>query len=109
MVLRRPTQRTQARVKAFLMDGRRADSPDAGAVVEPYTCTTPRASNRITFAPKSSAVRSLRRHGRLKLRLRMRMVNALGRSTTLRRTVTLRPDPAAALRDPERALATSRA
>lgn len=88
------TQTTRVALRAYLLDGRRADATPPGG----YTCTAPGATNAIAFPVKPGLVGgSIRRHGNVKLRVRFQMVNATGRSTTLRRVITVtRQTPAPA-------------
>jgi hypothetical protein len=87
--LHRPSQATKATIHAYRPGGRRID------VAEPqqYTCTAPARSRLIVFrVGHRSFGRLLRRHGNtLRLTVVMRMVNANGRRTTLKRVVTVRP------------------
>jgi hypothetical protein len=86
MELRRPSEATRATTKAFMLDGRRVDA----ATAREYTCTSPGPRNRIAIKTKPATVgAAIRRHGSVRLRIVLRMVNASGKRTTLRRTVTV--------------------
>jgi hypothetical protein len=86
MNLQRPSQATRATTKAFMLDGHRVDA----ATARDYTCTSPGAGNRIAIKIKPATVgAAVHRHGSIKLRIVLRMVNAGGRRTTLRRTVNV--------------------
>jgi hypothetical protein len=59
-------------------------------VVREYTCTSPGPRNRIAIKIKPATVAAaIHRHGSVRLRIGLRMVNASGRGTTLRRTMTV--------------------
>jgi hypothetical protein len=86
MELGRPSQSARATTRAFTRGGRRIDV----ATPREYTCTSPGARNRIAITVKPDTVgAAIRRHGRVRLRIVLRMVNAGGKRTTLRRTVTV--------------------
>lgn len=86
MSLQRPSQATRATTKAFMLDGRRVDT----ATARDYTCTSPGRRDRIAIKIKPATVAAaIHRHGSVKLRIVLRMVNASGKRTTLRRTVTV--------------------
>jgi hypothetical protein len=83
--LRRPTQVTRVEITAFLPGGQRVDTRQAGE----YTCTTPGATDYIAFGVDRRVFTTIRRRRHVRLRIRLLMVNANGRATTLRRTVTV--------------------
>lgn len=87
--LDRPTQATKATVHAYLPGGRRVDANDNA-----YTCITPGRSLRFVFSVDHRTFGGLlRRHDNtVRLTVVMRMVNANGRRTTLKRVVTVRPE-----------------
>jgi hypothetical protein len=89
MELRRPSQATRATTRAFLLGGHRVDAATAGE----YTCTSPGPRDRIAIKVKPATVgAAIHRHGSATLRIVLRMVNANGKRTTLRRTVTVTRD-----------------
>lgn len=93
MLVGHPTQTTRVTLRAFLPGGRRADAFPPGG----YTCTSPGRQNTVAFPVKPGLVGGLiRRHGKVRLRVSFQMVNANGRSTTLRRVVTVGREPRSA-------------
>ena len=86
LLVRDATQTTLVTIRAYFLDGRRADAWRPGE----YTCTVPRAVNTIAFPVRRLlGGAAIRRHGRVKPRVRFQMVNARGRSTALRRVITV--------------------
>jgi hypothetical protein len=86
MELQRPSQATRATTTAFMLDGHRVDA----ATAREHTCTSPGPRNRIAIKIKPATVgAAIHRHGSVRLRIVLRMVNASGKRTTLRRTVTV--------------------
>lgn len=93
MIVANPTQTTKATIRAYLLDGRRADAEKSGE----YTCTVPGPQNTIAFPVKPGTVGpAIRRHGTVKLRVRFLMVNASGRTGVLHRVITVTREQAAA-------------
>lgn len=83
------TQVTKSTVHAYLRGGRRVDASD----VNEYSCTAPGTRGSVGFRVDHHTFGALlRRRGTLRLTVVMRMVNANGRRTTLRRVATVRPE-----------------
>jgi hypothetical protein len=81
-----PTQTTRVTLRALLLSGRRGDALTAGE----YDCTVPGRTMYDGFPAKPDLIGAqIRSHGRVRLRIVFAMVNANGRETTLRRTVTV--------------------
>lgn len=88
--LRNVTQTTRVTLRAYLLDGRRADAMGERT----YMCTRAAAENYNAFDVKPGLVGgAIRRHGTLKLQVVLRLVNANGRRTVLQRVVTVTRPP----------------
>jgi hypothetical protein len=81
---------TIKRMETISSDFPSAAPPGRCRTASEYTCTSPGPRNRISIKIKPTTVgAAIHRHGSVRLRIVLRMVNASGKRTTLRRTVTV--------------------
>ncbi|HEY5198600.1 MAG TPA: hypothetical protein VIJ51_16380 [Solirubrobacteraceae bacterium] len=78
------TESTELVIRAYALDGRRVDA----FLDYEYSCGTPSASLRLVFPVKANTVgAAIRAHGNDRVRVVVRMINANGVETTLRRVI----------------------